>query len=420
MRARTKIEREVERLSRQLPELSYKWRGRSQHDLIDYEDAIRFRGRKTNVRHFIVAQRKSGWQVLRHFYMYATFKRKVLEKVEYLECMEEWMKDGKYVFMALNRQMGYIDDAWCASGGLSIKKTYEHCHTLSDPRRLGYECTYYQSLTKQFRYLPKDSEAGVRVDRMMRAVNTCPYWETVIKRDAMLFRGLDRRGLTDDREKAAAVKVALRYGQNVDDAEWADLVDMLAYLGKDLHNPVFVAPKDFKKMHDEVSRQAVAKRRKEWEIQEERNRVRREREELIRQERMARLAKEKAEREKAMVLMYPKARKKFFGVLIAGKGIEIRCLQSVAEFMEEGAEMHHCVFANGYYDISKKPDCLIMSAKKNGKRLETLEVDLSDYTIVQCQGKHNQNSRYHDTILKLMEDNMDKIKEANTRRRRCV
>ena len=127
-----------------------------------------------------------------------------------------------------------------------------------------------------------------------------------------------------------------------------------------------------------------------------------------------------AEREKAMVLMYPKARKKFFGVLIAGNGIEIRCLKSVAEFMEEGAEMHHCVFANGYYDISKKPDCLIMSAKKNGKRLETLEVDLSDYTIVQCHGKHNQNSMYHDTILKLMEDNMDKIKEANTRRRRCV
>ena len=44
-------------------------------------------------------------------------------------------------------------------------------------------------------------------------------------------------------------------------------------------------------------------------------------------------------------------------------------LESVTQFYQESAAMHHCVFSNGYY---RRPDCLILSAKDaNGKRLET-------------------------------------------------
>lgn len=82
--------------------------------------------------------------------------------------------------------------------------------------------------------------------------------------------------------------------------------------------------------------------------------------------------------------------------------------------------MHHCVFANEYYDVRKKPNCLILSAKKDGERLETLEVDLSDYKIVQCRGKYNHDTPYHDTILKLMNDNMGMIKEINDKKRRVI
>lgn len=420
MKPRTSYEREVVRLSRSLPGLSGRWKCRSQRELIDYANAITFRGRKTNVEHFIVVQRKGGWQVLRHWYMYAVFKYRRLDRVEYLECMQEWMKDGHYVFMALNRQQGYCNDAWCAGQDLSIKKGYGHCATLDDPRHLGYAATYYQSMTDTFRYLPTDDEAGVRVDWMMRAVNESSYWETVIKRDARLFAWMWKKGMADHREKAAAVKVALRYGQNVKDDDWVDLVDMLYYLGKDLHNPIYVAPRDFKKMHDEINRQADSKRRKEQEKAEELARIRRERYNLRMEERRAQKAKEKAEREKAAVLYYPVRRKKFFGMIIAGQGIEIRVLQSVSEFMEEGLAMHHCVFANEYYDVRKKPNCLILSAKKDGERLETLEVDMSDYKIVQCRGKYNHNTPYHDTIMKLMNDNMGMIKEINDKKRRVI
>lgn len=416
MKAKTSYEREVVRLSRRLPQLSGRYKCRAQQ-LIDYSEARTFRGRKTHIVHFVIVTVRGGWQVLRHFYMYAVFKRKVLFKVDYLECMQQWFKDGKYVFMALNRQQGYCDDAWCAGQPMTIKKGYNHCSVLTDPRNIGYDKAFYVRTAKQFAYLPTDEEANIRVDDMYRAVNVSPFWETIIKKSPAAFKFLEKRGIMSHKEKAAAVRVALRHGYNMLTPEWVDLIDMLFYLGKDLHNPKYVAPADFKAMHDEISRLAGIKRRKEREKAEELARIRRERYELQMQERQAQLAQEKAEREKAAVLYYPAKRKKFFGLIIAGQGIEIKVLQSVAEFMEEGAAMHHCVFANGYYDVKKKPNCLIMSAKKDGERIETIEVDMSDYHVVQSRGKHNQNTPYHDTIMKLMKDNMGRIREINSNKK---
>lgn len=57
--------------------------------------------------------------------------------------------------------------------------------------------------------------------------------------------------------------------------------------------------------------------------------------------------------------------------------------------------------------------CLILSAKINGERIETIEIDLRTFSIVQSRGKHNQNSQYHDKIIALLKNNMWQIKNAN-------
>lgn len=119
------------------------------------------------------------------------------------------------------------------------------------------------------------------------------------------------------------------------------------------------------------------------------------------------------EERKAAVSIYSKVRAPFFGLLISENDIEISVLQSVAEFIEEGKEMSHCVFANGYYDINKRPYSLILSAKKGGKRMETIEVNLKDYSIIQCRGKHNQDSPFHNTIVNVMLSHMDEVKRIN-------
>ena len=39
----------------------------------------------------------------------------------------------------------------------------------------------------------------------------------------------------------------------------------------------------------------------------------------------------------------------FFGIAFTDGTIEVRVLESVAEYMEEGKALHHCVFDNAYY-----------------------------------------------------------------------
>ncbi len=419
MKPRTKYEKEVVALSKRLPPLCSRYKKQAER-LIDYKEAITFRGRKTHVIHFLVATTKGEWQVLRHFYLYAVFKYKKLEKCQYLECMQQWFRDGKYVFMALNRQMGWCDDAWCAGQPMSIKKTYEHCSALCDPRQLGYDKVLYVKVTKKFSYLPTDDQAGFRTDDMFRAVNTSPIWETMIKNNPQAFHWLSRYGFPDSKKKTAAVKIALRYKYDFMKTEWVDLVDMLIYLGKDVHNPKFVCPADLKAMHDEICALAESKRRKIRDAMEKKRQIRNERMLAEQMERQARLAKEKAERDKLAAVYYPKRRKKFFGLIIAGKGIEIRVLQSINEFMEEGVAMGHCVFANSYYDLQKHPNSLIMSAKRNGHRVETIEVDLADYKVVQSRGKHNSVTPYHNTIVELVEANMEQIKVINQSKNRRI
>ena len=67
---------------------------------------------------------------------------------------------------------------------------------------------------------------------------------------------------------------------------------------------------------------------------------------------------------------------------------------------------HHCV--GGYHT---KKDSLILSATINGKRIETVEVSLSQMKVVQCRGVCNSNTKYHDRIIKLVEDNVEQIRQ---------
>lgn len=70
--------------------------------------------------------------------------------------------------------------------------------------------------------------------------------------------------------------------------------------------------------------------------------------------------------------------------------------------------MHHCVFVNNYY---AKADSLILTARDaEGKRLETIEIDLKDFRIVQSRGVCNRNSPKHDEIVKLMTDHMGEVR----------
>ena len=78
----------------------------------------------------------------------------------------------------------------------------------------------------------------------------------------------------------------------------------------------------------------------------------------------------------------------FFGIAFTDGTIQIRVLESVQEYIEEGQALHHCVFTNEYH---LKEKSLILSASIAGKRIETIEVSLETMEVLQCRGLMNQN-----------------------------
>ena len=106
-----------------------------------------------------------------------------------------------------------------------------------------------------------------------------------------------------------------------------------------------------------------------------------------------------------------KLKSKFFGLVISDGEIDVRVLESVEEYIEEGTAQHICIGTARYYAIE---NTLVLSAKIDGNRIETVEVSLDTFEVVQCHGKYNQDTKYHKRIIDLVNSNARLIKERMT------
>ena len=99
---------------------------------------------------------------------------------------------------------------------------------------------------------------------------------------------------------------------------------------------------------------------------------------------------------------------KFFGICFTDDTIQVHVLESVQEHLDEGVSMQHCVFDNAYY---LKENSLILSATIEGRRIETIEVNLDTLKVVQSRGVCNKNTEYHDQIVSLVNANRKLIRQ---------
>ena len=187
-----------------------------------------------------------------------------------------------------------------------------------------------------------------------------------------------------------SIKICLRNNYMVKDAsKWFDYLDLLQRYHKDLRNAYYVCPKNLSVAHDYY----MNKRRKEQERE-------------ARERDMKKLLQlKKYEKE------FEELKSKFFDLNISDGKIAIVVLKSLEDFKQEGDAMHHCVFTNEYF---KKKDSLILSARINDKRIETIEISLKNMEIVQSRGVCNKNTEYHDRIIELVKKNMNLIRQKMT------
>ena len=214
--------------------------------------------------------------------------------------------------------------------------------------------------------------------------------ETILKHNKKDFEWF----LTSGREMTDAVfsayKITIRKKFSIRNISlWYDTITEMEYIGMDVHNPRYVCSRTYKKFHDEVYKKAEKKREIERKILAEKRR------------------KEEMERNKALV----EERTKKFGDLVIDNGrFHSVVLITYDDYKEEGARMHHCV--GGYFN---RGGSLIISMRDaDGKRVESVEINLTNFNIVQSRGLQNQVSAHHEEIVNLVTENMWQIRERQT------
>ena len=327
-----------------------------------------------------------GWQVVRNYFCKVTIRKG--EKKNAFSCNEVsqvWMKPGcKTVFMgrSVRGACGYVD-AWKMNTPISLK--YDH-----------YRYRYSGPVGQQVELIPVVRRNGL--NRLRKGIGVVEQLEAIIEDPRAEIIAKAKQWNVFDyyclqayavRSRWDSLRIAMRHKYVIRDAGlWLDYVDELRRQGKDICNPKFICPAALMKAHDEL---LVAKWRRQKQQEEER--LRREKEKLLRES-------------EELSAEYRRRMKDFLDIRVAHGRIVLRPLQDLYDFFVEGNELHHCVYRNKYYE---KEDCLIIGAKVNGKRMETIELNMKSGKIIQCRGKYNKNSKYHQSIYKLMEQNINKF-----------
>lgn len=279
--------------------------------------------------------------------------------------------------------MNYYVDVFLYSTAIELKNDCYVYRTLAD--------SYVAIEAKILPYFRKRGVKGrfpnVSPDKLFNGLVKDPCIETILKSGNIKDFAYSLDHPHDLDNVWNSYKIAMRNGYRITDISlWADLVQAIEYCGRDIHNAHYICPDNLKEAHDYWTK------RKQQAMEKERTRM-----EL-----------EKAMKREADFI---RLKSKFFDLTISDGTIEIVVLDSIKAFQEEGETMHHCVFSNSYYD---RPDSLVMSARIEGKRIETIEFSLADMKILQSRAVCNGASEYHDRIINLLNSNLHQIARRNT------
>lgn len=158
-----------------------------------------------------------------------------------------------------------------------------------------------------------------------------------------------------------------------------DYMDLLEYFKKDTSTYYYPSIQRVIEEHDRLSRKKTAI------------------EEQLRLEKMRQY-----QRDQLAIL---ESKSKYFDITFGNDRLFVIVLKSLEDYMAEGKMQHHCVFSNAYYG---KKDTLVLSARMRDhpeKPVETIEISLENGYVLQCFGKCNSFTEYHEEILDLVKSN---------------
>lgn len=332
-------------------------------------------------QYFTIMTTSGSYQVLRMFLLVAEMEKGCKAQSYALEIGQYWWNEqGRKAVVAIQRVLGCYIDTFSFASPMAIRGDNQ-----------AYQHIAYSPIYPKFKATDMLKRNGFNGDfhdivptTLIPALLTDPKAETLIKAGQYPMLSHYLQSSFDIKRYWASAKICIRNGYIIEDGSiWHDYIDLLRHFGKDTNSPKYVCPTDLKAEHDRLSK------KRQTEI---------EREKLAESKREAKKDEEK----------FKKLKGRFFGIAFTDGTLNIRVLESVDEFAEEGTLMHHCVFANSYF---LKENSLILSATIDGKRIETIEVSLKTFEVVQSRGVCNSNTEYHDRIINLVNKNTRLIRK---------
>lgn len=334
-----------------------------------------------DMEYFSIVTTCKQYQVIRFFSVKSRYKAGKPAEYSVFEVVQRWIApDGKTTTVARLRGMSlFYYDLWSEYSDMEVRKNQKF-----RAYDIAPVCTYPRQ-----RFIPELKRNGFKGDYhnilpydLFTAILSDSRAETLLKAGQYAMLRYYIRSPFDMGQYWASVKICIRNGYTIPDGSmWRDTIDLLRHFGKDTNSPKYVCPADLKAEHDKL----VIKRNR----QREHERTEEQRRKAVEDEKN-----------------YMKAKGMFFGLVFSDNLILVKVIESVEEMIEEGRLMHHCV--GGYHN---RKDSLILSATIDGRRIETVEVSLKTFEVVQSRGVCNGNTEYHDRIIALVNDNINLIRQ---------
>lgn len=333
--------------------------------------------------YYTIFTRKKEFQVLRHFVVTKVCKVGYPKEITIQECVQNWISpDGRLENIARPTFMSMYYDLWDYRSPMEVRG---HSVILGKYSIYSeYIYPYKQIIPELRRNGFQGGLHGVSPYKLLPAILKNSKIETLLKaKQYSLLRLFVNAGMEID-SYWPAIKICIRNNyiiKPVNASTWCDYIRMLERLNKDIRNKHYVCPTNLKVEHDRYV------------------------------EKVRRLNdREKAEEKRAKAEKYEKEYhefiKRFEDISIRYKNIIVEPLRTVNEFIKESEVMRHCLFSSDYH---KKRKSLIMSARVDGKRTETVEFSLETAQVVQSRGVENNNTDYHNQIVDLVNSHSDMI-----------
>lgn len=340
--------------------------------------------------YFAIAELFGEYQVVRNFELISHYK-KGQQVYHYLhEILQYWiLPNGKLTMIGRKHSLNFYCDSW--NGDWSIRtetRNYWHGNKYNIyPHRYHPDSVFKSEYSK---YGIDSNLDGLTFLSAIKYLPEQPKAETLLKSKEYSLLNYVFNNQWKLNRFWPSIKICLRNKYKIKDVSmWFDYLELLDYFMKDLSNSKYVCPKDLKKEHDRL----MNKKRLILEAEtRERNRLQ---------------AIERQKQLEQSIIDYVERCSKFFELEFTKNNISITVLRSVDEFKEEGDVLKHCVFTNEYY---LKENSLLLSAKVDGVRTETIEIYLSNLKIEQARGYDNKPSPHHKQIVSLMKKSLPKIR----------